>query len=68
MLELVIAVCMIDAPERCKDVHLNFAEENVTAQQCMMFGQIEISKWVEGNPKWAIRKWSCGRAGIMAKA
>jgi hypothetical protein len=69
MLELVVAVCMVDQPSRCKDVHLNFEAEaaNVTPQQCMMNGQFEMAKWVGDHPNWVIQKWTCGVAGQVAK-
>jgi len=68
MLELVLSVCHVADPSRCKDVHLNFAEENVTPYQCLMHGQPEIAKWVEFHPDWQVAKWSCARAGVLAKA
>ena len=40
----------------------------VTPQQCMMYGQMELAKWTEGNPNWQIRKFKCGRPGRFAKA
>ncbi len=52
MIELVVAVCMIDQPSQCKDVYLNFAAESVTPQQCMMNGQLEMAKWVGEHPNW----------------
>ena len=67
MIELVVAVCLIDQPERCKDVHLNFAAENVTPQQCMQYGQMEMAKWIGDHPGYRIMKWRCGPAGQMAK-
>jgi hypothetical protein len=67
MIELVFAVCMIDQPSRCKDVHLNFEAENVTAQQCMMNGQFEMAKWAGDNPNWTIKNFHCGVAGQFAK-
>ena len=67
MIELVFAVCMIDQPSRCKDVHLNFEAESVTPQQCMTNGQFAMAEWVGEHPNWTISKWSCGIAGQMAK-
>ena len=32
-----------------------------------MFGQVEAAKWLEGNPKWQLKRWSCGVAGQIAK-
>lgn len=67
MIELVVAVCMIDRPSRCKDVTLNFEGDSVTPQQCMMNGQMEMAKWAGDNPNWVIKKWRCGVAGQFAK-
>ena len=68
MIELVVSVCMIADPSRCKDVRLNFVEQNVTPHECLFNGQIEIAKWSESHPGWQVAKWGCARAGIMAKA
>lgn len=67
MIEVVALVCSMQAPLRCKDVHLSFAADTVTPQQCMMYGQMELAKWTQGHPNWQIHKWSCGRAGRFAK-
>lgn len=67
MIELVVAVCMIDQPTRCKDVTLNFEGETVSANECMTSGQIEMAKWAGEHPNWVIQKWHCGRAGEFAK-
>lgn len=67
MIELVFAVCMVDQPSRCKDVHLNFAAEQVTANQCMMNGQIAMAQWIGEHPNWQIKNWRCGIAGQVAK-
>ncbi len=66
MIELVVAVCMIDQPSRCKDVTLNFEGESVTAGQCMSTGQIEMAKWIGDHPNWVIQRWHCGKAGEQA--
>jgi hypothetical protein len=60
MIEIVLAVCSIHEPARCKDVHLTYVAENVTPYQCIRYGQPEIAKWLERNPKWAITRWKCG--------
>jgi len=79
MIELVVAVCLIDQPSQCKDVYLNFEGPgiseganisqgaSVTPQQCMMNGQMEMAKWIGEHPNWQIKKWRCGIAGQMAK-
>jgi hypothetical protein len=68
MLELIVSVCLVQDPGRCKDVHLSFIADTVTPHQCMMNGQIEIAKWTEGHPNWRVMRWTCGRPGVVAKA
>lgn len=67
MIEIVVAVCLIDAPDQCKDVNLTYMAEAVTPHQCFLYGQSEIAKWAEGHPNYTIKKWSCGTARQVAK-
>jgi hypothetical protein len=66
MIELVVAVCLVDEPKRCKDVTLNFEGTSVSAGECMTTGQIEMAKWIGEHPNWVIQKWRCGTAGRTA--
>lgn len=50
MIELVLSICLIAEPTRCRDVRLSFAEPSVTPQSCLMNGQIEIAKWIDSHP------------------
>lgn len=68
MIEIVLSVCLISAPETCKDVNLTYMAENATPYGCMHQGQIEAARWVEGHPKWKVTKWKCGAAREFAKA
>jgi hypothetical protein len=67
MIELVVAVCMVDQPTRCRDVTLNFEGESVTAQQCENNSQLAMAQWIGEHPNWVIQKWSCAVAGQVAK-
>jgi hypothetical protein len=67
MLELIVSVCLVDNPTRCKDVSLVYLAESVTPMQCMMQSQAEIAKWTEGHPNWVAKRWSCRPAGRYAK-
>ena len=68
MIELIVSVCLLAEPGRCKDVHLSFAEETLTPMKCLMGAQVEIAKWAEIHPNWSIEKWKCGRPSLAAKA
>ena len=61
MIELVFSVCLLADPGTCRDVHLTFAEAGVTPYQCMMHGQPQIAQWINGHPKWQVRKFRCAR-------
>ena len=37
MIEILVSVCFITDPAKCKEVHLTYAAEAVTPHQCMMF-------------------------------
>lgn len=67
MLELLVSVCLISDPSRCKDVSLVYSAENLTPMQCLLGAQPEIAKWVEAHPQWAPRRWTCQKAGLFAK-
>jgi hypothetical protein len=68
MIEIVLAVCAIQQPAQCKDVRLTYLAENVTPAQCIRYGQPEIAKWLESNPKWGVMRWKCAPARNSAKA
>lgn len=68
MIEIVLSVCLIKDPAQCKDVSLNFMGGRITPHQCMLYGQSEAAKWLQGHPRWRITRWACGRAGQLAKA
>lgn len=61
MIELILSTCLVADPVRCKDVTLSFAEAAVTPHACMLYGQSEIAKWMEGHPNWSVTHWRCGR-------
>jgi hypothetical protein len=67
MLELVVSVCLVDDPARCKDVNLVFTAEGMSHMQCVMGAQPEIAKWMDGHPKWVLKRWTCQKAGQFAK-
>lgn len=65
MLELIVSVCLIETPSRCKDVALTYNMESLTMMQCVMGAQPEIAKWIEAHPKWQLKRWACRPAGMF---
>ena len=66
MIELIAVVCTIHG--LCKDVALSYSEVSVTPMQCMMQAQPQLARWVTEHPGWMVKRWSCGRSGVYAKA
>lgn len=58
MFEILVSVCFIAEPQRCRDVRLDFVADNVTPRQCLTLGEIEIAKWIDGHPNWQVKRWS----------
>lgn len=67
MIELVLSVCLISAPENCKDVQLSYMGDQVTPQQCMFRGQTTAAQWAAGHPDWRITKFKCQPPKEFAK-
>jgi hypothetical protein len=67
MIEVIALACTVMAPLQCKNVKLSFAAESITPQQCMMYGQMELAKWIGDHPGWMISHgFKCGPAGRYA--
>jgi hypothetical protein len=68
MIELVFIVCLANAPEQCKDVHLTYAEEYADTMQCVLQGQPQIARWIsEHAPIWTVKRWYCESVGRRMK-
>ena len=67
MIELLVAVCLIDHPTTCKDVSLIYSAEALTPMQCAMQAQPEIAKWINEHPGWVTKRYTCRLAGRYAK-
>lgn len=67
MIEIILSVCWLGDAGRCREVTLTYFGEAVTAHQCLLYGQAEMAKWSEANPKWTIKRWSCGKPSEIAR-
>ncbi|MFO1141025.1 MAG: hypothetical protein U1E59_01330 [Amaricoccus sp.] len=59
MLALVIAACLSNTGP-CRNFQLLYDPQDVSLVRCVSVGQVEIARWKESHPKWAVRRWSCG--------
>jgi hypothetical protein len=67
VIELLVAVCLIDHPSTCKDVSLVYSAEALTPMQSAMKAQPEIAKWISEHPGWVTKRYTCRSPGQYAK-
>ena len=58
MLELVLTVCPLAAPERCQEETPRLAPP-LNMWGCMVQGQVYAARWVDEHPRWRLRRWAC---------
>jgi hypothetical protein len=46
-----------------QEIRLQFSEEGLTPQKCLMQGQTELARWSVEHPDGRIKKFSCVRPG-----
>jgi hypothetical protein len=68
MIEIIVAVCLIAEPSRCKDVKLDFDNDSISVRECTLTGQTVIARWNGDNPGWQVTRWSCTVAGMAPRA
>lgn len=54
---VVMTVCLIAEPNKCKDVPMAFAER-MTGSQCSL-SQPDMAKWIADNEGWQVKNWQC---------
>ena len=63
MLTLVMMLCMVGDPDRCRTYKLTIAEENVGLMACMMASPKIIAQWAIEHPgvheNFYVRRWKC---------
>ncbi|WEX75026.1 hypothetical protein PYH37_000355 [Sinorhizobium numidicum] len=58
LVTLVLTVCLISAPERCREENLQF-QGHSSLTQCMFQSVIYIAKWSEEHPALRVKRWRC---------
>lgn len=59
MLILALSVCLAQAPDTCKNVHLPFFTSNIPVAECVRYGEPEIDQWARRNPEWKVKGSVC---------
>ena len=58
-MELVLLVCLISAPQQCREEVLGMGEEPVRQLACMRRAVPIIAQWSGTHPKWRVARWRC---------
>jgi hypothetical protein len=58
LVQLVMTVCLIANPGKCREERLSF-ERRGTLLTCMFLAQSEIVKWTREHPALEVKKWKC---------
>jgi hypothetical protein len=58
MMELLVVVCLLAAPENCEERSIGFYPE-MSAMACMLQGQPQIAVWTEAHPGLRVARWTC---------
>ncbi len=68
LIEIVLTVCALSAPNQCEDEHLQFAPGiSMSLKQCVMTAQPYIAQWINKHPKWLAVRWRCEYGGSEEK-
>ncbi|WP_083338304.1 hypothetical protein [Ensifer sp. LCM 4579] len=55
---LILTVCLLSAPERCREEALRL-EDTASVTQCMFRSVMHIAAWSEQHPALRVKKWHC---------
>jgi hypothetical protein len=58
MIELILTVCALAAPNQCGETRLPFVSEE-TLMQCMMQAPPCIASWTAEHPASRVARWRC---------
>ncbi|HXV31247.1 MAG TPA: hypothetical protein VD840_13025 [Sinorhizobium sp.] len=58
LVTLVMTVCLVSAPDRCREESLQLDEPS-SLTQCMFQSVMYIARWSEQHPTLRVKKWQC---------
>lgn len=63
LINLVLTVCLADAPAQCREETLTFESQGDVAK-CMFLAPMEIAKWSGDHPSVNVIRWKCEVPGV----
>jgi hypothetical protein len=62
MIELILTVCALSAPDQCLEQRLQFVSQG-SLMQCMMQAPPYVAAWSEEHPASRVTRWRCAFPG-----
>ena len=66
MIELILTVCALTAPQQCQETRLQFVSHG-SLMQCMMQAPPYIAAWWESHPNTRVASWRCAFPGAAGQ-
>ena len=63
---ILMSICLLAEPARCREERLSFSFEPTSPTGCVARSQGAMAEWQLGHPRWRIVRWRCvarGRIG-----
>jgi hypothetical protein len=67
MIELVFSACLLAEPATCREVHLTYQVQQITAMDCFLYGQFEMAQWVNVHPQYRVGRFKCAPVELAKK-
>jgi hypothetical protein len=62
MIELILTVCALSAPDQCQEQRLQFISQE-SLMQCMMQAPPYVAAWSGEHPANRVTRWRCAYPG-----
>jgi hypothetical protein len=62
MIELILTVCALNAPNLCNEQRLPFVSQE-SLMQCLMQAPPHIAAWTDQHPASRVTRWRCAYPG-----
>ena len=66
MVELILTVCALNAPDQCREQRLQFASQG-SLMQCMMQAPPYVAAWSGEHPGSRVTRWRCAYPGAAGQ-
>ena len=66
MIELILTLCALSAPDQCQEQRLRFVSQG-SLMQCMMQAPPYVAAWSGEHPASRVTSWRCAYPGAVGQ-